>query len=277
MLYIIAGLLTALVVAGLLHPLLRQRRETESRSAEELEVYKAQLADIERDLAAGTLAAEEAATARREVEHRILAADSERRRRVTQGRPAKRLALVLLIALPIAGPGLYLLLGNPDLPAQPHAERQDVAMQRALQQRAAEMRAALAEKPDDPDGWRELALLRTMLGQSGAAATAYRQAIAQGADDAQAYSALAEALIIQASGQVNLEARQALAEALKRDERDPLGLYYIGHALEQDGRYETALSLWQDMAEALPADSTWRRRLDQDIARVKAQMAQQKQ
>ncbi len=272
-LYIVAAVLTALVVAILLHPLLRRRSEAAIAASEEVGVYKAQLADIERDLTAGILASEEADLARREVQRRILAADESRRRSVVSGAPAKRLALILLIVLPLAGPGLYLLLGEPEQPAQPHAEREDVVMQHALQERAAEMRRELTGNPKNPEAWRDLAMLRTMLGQSGAAVEAYRQAIASGTAEAEVFAALAEALIIQAEGQVVREARDALAAAMRLNENEPLAHYYIGHALEQDGRYDMALRLWGNMAAALPEGSQWQLRLMQDIERAEAQKA----
>lgn len=271
-LYILAAVLTALVVAVLLHPLLRRRSDEADDDSEEVAVYKTQLADLDRDLAAGVMAAGEAEQTRREIQRRILAADEMRRAKPTSGRPAKRLALVVLMAMLVAGPGLYWVLGEPGAPAQPHAERQDVAMQRALQERAVALRADLAQNPANPDGWQELAMLRTMLGQSGAAAEAYRMAIAQGTQEASVYSAFAEALIVQAEGQVTQEARQALGAAIELKENDPLALYYIGHALEQDERYEMALRLWGDMAAALPADSRWQLRLQGDIQRVQAKM-----
>lgn len=271
-LYIIAAALTALVVAVLLHPLLRRRSEETSAESEELLVYKEQLADLDRDLAAGTLAAEEVEQTRREVQRRILAADEKRRARPSSGSPAKRLALVMMLALLVGGPGLYLVLGEPDAPSQPHAERQDVAMQRALQERAMEMRAELAQGVSNPEGWQELAILRTMLGQNGAAVEAYRMAIAQGAEEAGVYAAFAEALILQSEGQVTQEARQALGSAIELDENEPLALYYIGHALEQDERYEMALRLWSDMASVMPEDSRWRLRLQADIDRLQSKM-----
>ncbi len=271
-LYIIAAILTALVVVVLLHPLLRARVEETSSEAEEVLVYKAQLADIDRDLAAGILAADEVEQTRREIQRRILAADEKRRAKPHSGRPAKRLALMLLIILPLAGPGLYLVLGQPEAPSQPHAKRQDVAMQRVLQERAMEIRETLAAAPNDPEGWQELAMLRSMLGQTRAAVDAYRMAIAQGAEEASVYAAYAEALIRQAEGRVTQEAREALGAAIERDEAEPLALYYIGHALEQDERYEMALRLWGDMAEALPEGSQWQLRLQEDIARIHSKM-----
>ncbi len=269
MFYVIAAALTAVVVAYLLRPLLlRGTVGPLAGGAEELAVFKAQLAEIERDLKAGTLPTEEAEIARREVERRILAADAADRRAATIGPPRRGLALALLLCLLIGGPALYLTLGEPDQPAQPYAEREDVQMHRSLQERAAELRAALAENPDDVEGWLNLAMLRAMLDQHGGTVEAYRQAIIYGAEEAGVFSALAEALIFEAQGQVTEEARQVLSEALKRDANDPLALYYLGHALEQDERYDLALQLWSDMAAVLPEDSRWYLRLQEDIARV---------
>ncbi len=272
MFYALAAALTALVVAFLMRPLLRGAPERPAGGAEELDVYKAQLSEIERDLAAGTLPSGEAGIARREVERRILAADRARRGTATSGPPKRGLALGLLLILLLGGPALYLVLGEPDQPAQPYAEREDVEMHRALQERATELRGTLAEKPDDVEGWLALAMLRSMLEQRGAAIEAYRQAIAYGAEEADVFAALAEALILEARGEVTPEARKVLSQALHRNAQEPLALYYLGHALEQEERYDLALSLWSDMAAVLPKDSRWYLRLQEDIARVSAKV-----
>jgi len=274
MFYLLSAVLTALVVAVLLHPLLRRRKDTVAEESQDLTVYKAQLAEIERDLAAGTLPSAAAGTSRLEVQRRILAADADRRSAVASGAPAKRPALALLLLLPLAGPGLYSLLGNPDQPAQPHADREDVAMQRALQERAAALRAQLAALPDDPEGWQQLAMMRSMLGQFGAAAAAYKQTIALGSEEAALHAALAEALILQARGEVTEEARQALGTALDLNANNLLALYYLGHASEQDQRRDLALQIWQGLAASLPEDSKWQRRLQRDIERVGAARGQ---
>ncbi|MBC6405505.1 MAG: c-type cytochrome biogenesis protein CcmI [Rhodospirillales bacterium] len=274
MFYLLLAVLTALVVAVLLHPLLRRGKDEVAEERQDLAVYKAQLAEIERDLAAGTLLPAEAGTSRLEVQRRILAADADRRSAVANGAPAKRLALAVLLLLPLAGFGLYSLLGAPDQPAQPHADREDVAMQRALQERATALRAQLAELPDDPEGWQQLAMMRSMLGQFGAAAAAYKQAIALGGEGAALHAALAEALILQARGEVTEEARKALGTALDLNANERLALYYLGHALEQDRHRDLALQLWQDLAASFPEDSKWQRRLKRDIERVGAASGQ---
>lgn len=260
--------MTALVVVLLLRPLLRRGKEQLAGGAEEMAVYRAQLDEIENDLAAGTLPQDEAINLRREAERRLLAADEASRAAVASGKPAKKAAIGVLLFVLVAAPGTYLVLGSPDEPSQPHAEREDVEMQRALQERTARLRADLAENPGNSEGWQELALMRTMLGQPGAAAAAYRQALLAGGEDAAVYASLAEALVAQARGEVTPEARQALGRALDINPNEVLALYYVGHALEQDGRFQLALTLWQDLEAVMPEGSRWRARVGRDIARV---------
>ena len=81
MLEFLLALLTTVTVAVLLIPLLRAKQDTTGRLDGELAIYRDQLAEIERERAAGTLPESEAAAARIEVERRILAAGDHPPRR----------------------------------------------------------------------------------------------------------------------------------------------------------------------------------------------------
>lgn len=266
-LWILMGALTALVLGFLLRPLLRPARPA-SAAAPALAVYRDQLAEIERDRAAGRLPEREAEAARREVERRLLGAADTAAPRPAADRPARRLAWALVLLLPVAALGLYLWQGAPELPDQPLAGRADVRMQQALLQREGELRQTLTEDTADGGAWQELGLILTLLGRPEQAAEAYRQALVNGAPVAAANAGLAEALILAADGVVGPEARQALAAALQADPAEPLALYYVGHALEQDGRLQPALDLWVELARFSPPGTPWRERLLIDIARV---------
>lgn len=268
--YVLAGAVTALVVAVLLRPLMRRVDEREAGAQEDIEVYKSQLEELDRDVAAGTMEAGEAETVRREVERRILAADAKRRTTARSGRPARRWALVVMLSMLFGGPAIYLWIGEPGEPAFPYASREDVQVQRDLLERAEALRSGLVTDPSDVASWRELAFLRLILGQPGAAIEALQQVIGRGGGDSEIYATLAEALIRQAEGRVTPEARQMLAQSMRLNANEPLALYYVGHALEQDGRFDLALDLWRDMAAALPEGSRWQARLSSDIDRVAA-------
>ncbi|HEX9556759.1 MAG TPA: c-type cytochrome biogenesis protein CcmI, partial [Reyranella sp.] len=77
MLEFLLALLTTATVGVLLIPLLRARSTPSNRFDGELLIYRDQLAEIERERAAGTLPESEAAAARIEVERRILAAGDQ--------------------------------------------------------------------------------------------------------------------------------------------------------------------------------------------------------
>ena len=68
------ALLTTVTVAALLVPLLRRHLDSRDRLASDTAVYRDQLAEVERERAAGTLSLSDAAAARTEIERRLLAA-----------------------------------------------------------------------------------------------------------------------------------------------------------------------------------------------------------
>lgn len=277
----LAALLTAASVGLLLHPLLRRPhgQETSSeaaadRSDYDLQVYRDQLDEIARDRERGVLTAAEAEAAALEVQRRLLAAD---RRRTAPGpsakgppRRAKIAALAVTILLPFAGMGLYLLLGSPDMPSLPLAQRgAEVERVAEMRELTDQLQLRLEQNPDDPRGWELLARGRAELGQWPEAAQAYREALERGdSHRADLHSALGEAVTAAAGGTVTPQARAAFETALDLNPEDPRALYYRGLALQQAGRPREALDLWMALAETTPRDAGWRPLLRQQIAGV---------
>src|SRR3546814_2873127 len=77
------------------------------------------------DVRRGLINAAEAEAARREIERRLLQTDAPAgaTSATTGGAGPRRLALAVVVALPVLGLGLYLQLGTPDLPDMPLADR----------------------------------------------------------------------------------------------------------------------------------------------------------
>ena len=276
---VIVGM-TALAVGFVLWPLVRARRSPESRAAYELEVYKAQLAELEREAEQGLIRPDEARSARLEVQRRMLQADAARREAPgastsRAGRLATGAAAVVLV---LVGGGLYGWLGRPDLPGRPlalrDAERRAVAegVPADGQQAAppvAEMVARLEqrtrERPDDLEGWLRLGRAYEMTSDVEGAAEAYRRAIELDDTIAPLQSAFAEATIAAAGGIVTEPARAALERALALDPGEPRARFYTGLALVQRGERQAALDAWVDLAHDSPADAPWRPVLEQRI------------
>ncbi|TGV94001.1 c-type cytochrome biogenesis protein CcmI, partial [Mesorhizobium sp. M2D.F.Ca.ET.145.01.1.1] len=93
----------------------------------DLEVYRDQLAELDRDAARGLIRPAEAAEARAEIARRILRLGNADITGKTSGRAAsvtaRLVATVAVLAVPLVSWGFYSQIGSPDLPSQPLSER----------------------------------------------------------------------------------------------------------------------------------------------------------
>ena len=244
--WIIAGATALLVAALLVAALLRGRRETGPAEAWDLQVYRDQLREIERDAARGAIAPDEAERLKTEVSRRILAADAK----IHGGKPAAARAsgpamvmgaLIVLVLLG-GGMGLYWHLGAPgygDLtlqhriaaarelranrPSQAEAEAQlpataPVDAPEDYLALVTRLREAVRTRPDDIQGHVLLARSEAALGNYAAAYDAQRRLIELKGESATAgdYADLADMLVLAAGGYVSPEAEQAHLEDLRR-------------------------------------------------------------
>ena len=111
----------------MLVPLARRSPAREPPSSHDLEVYRDQLAELDRDAARGLIGAAEAEEARAEIARRILKIAGDATRPTAAGAPGVRAARAVgfaaVLSVPLVSWGLYAALGSPDLPSQPLAAR----------------------------------------------------------------------------------------------------------------------------------------------------------
>ena len=122
----VSVLLVAGVLALILWPLLRSPRTTAALGSHDMEVYRDQLAELERDLERGLIDADEAGAARAEIQRRVLSAgDAAERTASASGGRRRITAAALAILVPAAALAIYFDRGAPNLPGQPFAEQQE--------------------------------------------------------------------------------------------------------------------------------------------------------
>lgn len=277
--WVLAALLTGLVAALLVPPLIGRMRAAAPREDAGLAVYRAQLEEIGRDRERGILGAEEAAALRLETERRMLKAAGARsdEAQAWRARPAAALAATALI--PAAALALYLWIGEPGLSGGPRDAAQDPQGAASDPRSAeiatlvAELERRMAEHPEDPAGWRLLAHTQVGLGRWADGAASYARAVAAGGGDAETLAAWAEALIFAAGGAVSPPAAELLARALAADPGEPRARYYQGLARLQAGAPEQALAIWRALAEESPADAPWTGFLGERIRLAEAMTA----
>ncbi len=272
------ALLTAFALAALMLPLLRRRYRVESRASHDLAIYKDQLAELKREAASGAIGAEAEKAARLEIERRILAAGADgTSARIAEIKPRRFLPAIIGVGLPLLALGLYVEIGNPQLPAQPLASRArptpvmagdtEARVKAALEQ----LRKRLADDPKDVQARLSLGRLYLGIGQAGEAVAALREAERLAPDNVEVMVALAEALTFEAQGTVTPAARAIFERALTKDPKLAGARYYIGLAELQAGDAKAALSRWLDLEADSPADAPWLGTLAAEIERVSRQ------
>lgn len=228
---LLLGLL-AMLPAGLA---LRHTAPARERRGPALALHRAQLRELERDRAAGLIVDTEHQGARLEIERRLLAVaatpDLPDERQVRRG-------WIWLVPVLPAALALYLAGGHPGLPAQPIAARMAQADGRVREDEAliATLRQGLARldpaAPEARQGYVLLGQAEASRGAWGAAAAAWRVALAHGFD---------ATLAVQA------------AEAQSREDG----------AVSPD-----SAALFRRALDAAPADAPWRPLAEQRLAQA---------
>ena len=274
--WILAATLTAAVVATLVRPLLRPAAAPASRAGWDLEVYRDQLTEVERDLARGVIAAAQAEAARTEIGRRILAAAAPEAGgeapAPAPARPSVIAALVLVAVLPLTALTLYLAIGRPTLPGRPFSAEAEAAKPEVVPEKVVEAVARLAERmkaqPGDLQGWLLLAQSYRKMGRMPEAVEAWRKAAVLAPDDLQIASDLAQGLIEINQGMVPEQARQLFETVLGKIPDDPRASHYLALARLQAGDERGALERWARLVAVSPADAGWLPLVRQQIAEV---------
>jgi cytochrome c-type biogenesis protein CcmH len=276
MFWVAIAALTVVALFLLLRPLLRRGGgpAPDADIAADRAVYRDQLAELERDRARGLLTEEAAASARLEIERRLLATDrAEAPRREQAPAQSRRFALLLAVVAAALAGLLYLELGSPDLPDQPRppatageAPAATGSADPALAAETAALAARLDANPSDAEGWAKLGELYLRQGEFERSRTAFEQAIQQGADDRLTQSSYGEALTQLAGGTVGPEAATAFRRALAAEPGEPRARYYLGLMKAEAGELEQAIADWRALLAETAADAPWRALLERSIA-----------
>ena len=277
----IAALMTVAALAMVIIPGLRQPKQSAPSRAEfDLTVYKDQLAEISRDRERGLLGDAEADAATVEIKRRMLkAADS-----VDEGGDdahtghrslSRAVAACLAAVTPVIAFGFYIVLGSPNQPNLPHAQRDISAEIEARQGRlekaevlqlAAKLVETLKKKPDDIKGWLLLGRTYLTISEFDDALEAFRRATELSDRRPDIVASYAEAMVVAEDGRITARAKKLFTDILATDPFDPKARYYLGLEQAQTGNISGALQTWTDLIQLSPADAPWLETINQKIA-----------
>lgn len=272
---IFATLLIVVTAVFVLPPLwlgLRKPKETADRKAANLAIFRDQLAELEREKAAGTLADADFEQTRRELQRRLLeeVGDDATASLPASHAPSRTLAVVLLLLMPVAAVLGYTLLGNPKAldPAQ------TVAAPRMTPEQIDAMVAKLAERmqanPDDLQGWLMLARSYKTLGRYADAAAAYGKAEKAVNEDPDLLASYAETIAMAGGKGLSGKPLQLVERALKLDPKHGHSLFLAGAAAMEAGDNKKGIAYWEALLPQVEPGSEIDQMLRSGIEQMKA-------
>jgi cytochrome c-type biogenesis protein CcmH len=179
-------------------------------------------------------------------------------------------AVAAALLLGIAGYGLQ---GSPDLPGAPKAPVENISGDPAALVAA---RKSLRGKDMPLDSnWVVVADALSRHGQYADASGILLGAVDKDPKDADAWLALANALVGHAEGVLSPAALYAYRHAAEAAPGHPGPPFFLGLAMAQSGRFNEARQLWADLLQRTPPDAPWRADLQDRLARLDALMARQ--
>ena len=257
--WVLLALMAAAVVLVVIAPLARPAGAFSAVSGEETRVYRDQLDELDRDRERGLIGGEEADAARAEIGRRLLAAAQAPAAGGAPRPAANRLfALVTVVAIPAIALPLYLVIGQPDMPDAPLAERLSAAPTSGnIVDMVGRVEKHLAANPDDLSGWRVVAPIYASMGRLDDAVKAWGRLVAAGEADTEILENYGAGLVDSNDGIVSPEAQSILARAVAADPDRARARFYYVEGLRQAGAFDEALKQVDELIRRSPADAPW--------------------
>lgn len=267
------------VLAWLLVPGMKLVKSNASRADYDINVYKDQLAELEREATEGRIEGSELEAARLEIQRRLLAASEDKDQSVKDASRGGTLPVFIAAgAAPVCAIAFYMYTGSPDVPDHPLAERTDIRSPAPAQasahagQDAPSMDAALESlrkrldaNPNDVDGWILLARSYTGMGEAAKAAEAYARAVPLTDRHPMLLADWAEARLNAQQGRFTEPVFNDFVEARQKDPTLPKPWFYIGLDMAMGGNFQGAVQTWTDLMLIAPDNPQLKQALTQQI------------
>ncbi|MDC7677264.1 c-type cytochrome biogenesis protein CcmI [Asticcacaulis machinosus] len=266
---VIAAILSATVFAVAV--LWLKGRMPVSDLAREKALYARFVDDVDRRLARGQIEADLALEEKAEAGRALLKAARDHNESSAPLKPAVVMTGAALVAA--ISFGLYVFVGMPGYPDQPYAQRLE-AWTKAAQANpdalppkpmAEVLKARAGDHKNDAGYWQQLGRHQVMAGDYFDGARSLEISVRLDPARAEGWSDFGEALVLAADGVADDSARNAFAEALKRDPNDISGLYYTAKILRDDGRFDAAKAAFDKVLSQLPAGDPRRETIAADL------------
>lgn len=258
--WVLAGLLLAGGLFLILPSLIRPRATVQGQvGGANVAVYRDQLKEAERDLAADLITPERFEQLKAEIQRRVLEDTQGAAAPAATAAPSRKLALALALVIPLASVGTYLTLGAPDAVSPTVAAPANGDQHQVTPDQIQRMVAALAERlkadPGNADGWLMLGRSYAALDRYGDAVGAYRKAVDLMPGNANVLADLADVMAMSQGKQLAGEPMKIIQQALAIDPRHVKALALAGSAAFEAKDYAGARTYWERLVVVVGPDS----------------------
>lgn len=283
--WVIAGLLVLAALFFLLPPLWLKRQDKDILDRDELNVtiFKDQLAELERDLAAAVVTQEQYDTARHDLERTFVqdsGGDVTKSLNSSDRIVGRATAIVIALAVPVLAVSLYNLLGRGESGLNPQQAQQadrQIAQgdqsEASLQDAINKLSNQVQSNPDDTESWVMLARSHYFLKQYVEAGKAFSQASSL-LDDANpdVLADYADALAMANERSMLGRPYQLLEKALQIQPFHEKSLWLAGIAAYQAEDIKAALGYWERLLVVFPAGSEDYQQVLENVNEIRASL-----
>lgn len=244
---VLAVLIMAIAILILLLPFLRTTSTSSvDQSQSNLLILQESLANLEKEFQDGLLTAEQYAVQKTEIEMRTVEeVVNVKDVKSPLQKQSRWLSFGLIIAIPLAVVGLYLILGNP---AAIFVEKDPQAKQ--IEEMVSQLERKLKAEPTNVDGWMFLGRSYAAMNRLPEAKMAYQKAIALDPKNDYLLADLADLTAFQ-NKSINAEALGYLDQALLINPKNAKALALRGSAAFDQKNYAAAIKDWKLAITAL--------------------------
>lgn len=265
---IIAVVMVAAAAGWVLWPLLRPSdlRSVEHAAAN-VSIFRDQFADLDTDLARGTLSADQHAEAKFELQRRLLEDVRASPATRTDRRSHRWAAAAVALITPIAAAALYWQIGTPEalsgVAAAAHNDSPPTREQ--IETMISDLKRRLDKEPDNVEAWALLARTHYTVGDFAQAAAAYARLSVLLPNDADLMADYADALAMSQGRNFAGEPSALVRRALAIDPTQWKALAMAGAEAFEQKNYAAAIDYWQRLQKVTPPDLPMAKQLQDGI------------
>ena len=285
--WILVAALTLLALTLVLPALIKRRPvtapvEAASARASTIAILRDQRVQLDAELAAGTIDAEQHRVGREEIERRVLeetdaavpASNVAGHTAQTAPPRAWKTALVLALGMPLLAIGIYGHLGSPQALVSAPAAIAKGGTEDVTPEQVDKLVKTLAERmeamPDDVQGWTLLARTYAAMQRFPEADKAYARATTLAPQDAQLLIDHADVRAMLQGQRLAGEPARMIARALELDAKNVKGLALAGGVAYEAGDNAQAVRYWKQARELTPDGSEFADNLDKGIEQAQS-------